>query len=279
MPTGRHSILSDTYSGPSPSSDSRPLTRPNRDSGPSPPPRDYGIPPPPRVDTPSFPRVDNLIRCDYPKDYTWECNCDKRNSYSGCCNNYGTKKPTPGSGEECRIKHYGPPKPCNCPPMDCKGHWGPWSKCDKSCGPGKQIKNYIETQKAKHNGKACPAPQTRGCNIKSCCRPKFGGRSDEAINRWFNCEGQTLDNKVYCPTCCASAHWWDVQSGGGGGNTWAGGDHKHNYTAEAIKISKACGKIQTKEFCLGRGSPTKSTHVGRLGSMCSWNDPNYPIIY
>ena len=73
----------------------------------------------------------------------------------------GKACPVLSETQDCQIK------PC---PIDCtvSGFSG-WSKCDKECGPGHEIRTRTITRKDKYGGKICPElSESRDCQIKSC---------------------------------------------------------------------------------------------------------------
>ena len=57
-------------------------------------------------------------------------------------------------------------------PVDCKGRYGTWSACSKSCGSGSQKKLFTIKHPAAHGGKACAAGdgnvQSQSCKLKDC---------------------------------------------------------------------------------------------------------------
>jgi len=56
-----------------------------------------------------------------------------------------------------------------CPPMPCKYFWTEWTVCSKTCGGGLQTRTPLISRKPKNFGKACPAAETRKCNVKKIC--------------------------------------------------------------------------------------------------------------
>jgi len=52
--------------------------------------------------------------------------------------------------------------------VDCKGYWGGWSNCSKTCGGGFQYRTWTATTQPKNGGAACPSKQTRNCNTHAC---------------------------------------------------------------------------------------------------------------
>tara|TARA_Y100000385_G_C12789564_1_gene507024 strand:- start:80 stop:556 length:477 start_codon:yes stop_codon:yes gene_type:complete len=52
--------------------------------------------------------------------------------------------------------------------VNCSGGWSGWSGCSNSCGPGTQTRTWNMTYGPKNGGDACPPPESKSCNIKSC---------------------------------------------------------------------------------------------------------------
>jgi len=53
---------------------------------------------------------------------------------------------------------------------DCKGSWGAYSACTKSCGSGTQTRTWTTTAQPTNGGVACPNPltQSQACNTALC---------------------------------------------------------------------------------------------------------------
>jgi Spondin-like TSP1 domain/Thrombospondin type 1 domain len=67
---------------------------------------------------------------------------------------------------------------CDKTPVDCKIEWEDWSKCSKSCGPGKKTKNGKIVVSPRNGGKECEKiPQVEDCNEMEC-------RVDCVMNEW-----------------------------------------------------------------------------------------------
>lgn len=57
-------------------------------------------------------------------------------------------------------------------PIDCVGHWEPWSQCTKSCGQGQQVRSFRITTSAEYGGKTCEVADSfteqEVCNTQDC---------------------------------------------------------------------------------------------------------------
>ena len=73
--------------------------------------------------------------------------------------------------------------PC---PRDCRGQWGPWSRCSAACGGGQQLRQYVVLETAENGGVECAfgnhTEQRRACNQAACSRDCVGSWGD-----WTEC--------------------------------------------------------------------------------------------
>merc|ERR1712232_426426 len=57
-------------------------------------------------------------------------------------------------------------------PENCVGKWGPWSRCEKTCGPSKKHRYYQVTTLGRFGGKKCPEGPDRSqmmeCDLGVC---------------------------------------------------------------------------------------------------------------
>lgn len=79
------------------------------------------------------------------------------------------------------------PRTCNTKkcPVDClMGTWGPWQKCDKTCGGGQEQRFRNVDTDALHGGKKCGArSQARPCNVHQCPTDC----DDKGFGAWSKC--------------------------------------------------------------------------------------------
>jgi hypothetical protein len=72
-------------------------------------------------------------------------------------------------GKPCEPKEYKEDCWASKCPVNCEGQWGPWSRCEATCGPGKKSRQYMVTTLGKHGGRKCPEnPQMMECNLGVC---------------------------------------------------------------------------------------------------------------
>ena len=121
-------------------------------------------------------------------------------------------------GKTCPYAHdYIREIPCDsgklCP-IDCKGEWSVWSKCDKDCIGGSQTRTYKIITEPKHNGEKCPysdgETEKQDCNteipchincvgefseFKECSRECGGGKELQI----YNIKTEARNNGEPCP--------------------------------------------------------------------------------
>merc|ERR1712176_1277944 len=72
-------------------------------------------------------------------------------------------------GKPCEPKEYKEDCWASKCPVHCEGKWGPWSRCEATCGPSKKHRRYMVTTLGKFGGRKCPEnPQMMECNLGVC---------------------------------------------------------------------------------------------------------------
>ena len=139
--------------------------------------------------------------------------------------------------QDCQIK------PC---PIDCTvSDFTPWSKCDKECGPGQEIRNRTITRKDKYGGKVCPPlSESRDCQIKSCA-------TDCEVSGWSGWSG--------CSKACGPGTQTSTR-------TVTTAPQNGGKACPALSRSQSCNNgpctsVRVRTASFGGGAPVTSTYA------------------
>eukprot|EP00929_Paragymnodinium_shiwhaense_P048014 TRINITY_DN24344_c0_g1_i3.p1 TRINITY_DN24344_c0_g1~~TRINITY_DN24344_c0_g1_i3.p1 ORF type:complete len:1739 (+),score=304.31 TRINITY_DN24344_c0_g1_i3:62-5278(+) len=78
-------------------------------------------------------------------------------------------QPGQPGGKPCPLREERPCKPTVPCPVDCKGQWGRWSKCSKSCDGGVKVRTFVVTRPALSGGRPCEGDmEERLCKEQDC---------------------------------------------------------------------------------------------------------------
>ena len=218
-----------------------------------------------------------------------------RTRYIETAQKWGGKAcPVLSETQDCQIK------PC---PIDCTvSDFTDWSKCDKECGPGHEIRTRTITRKDKYGGKVCPAlSESRTCQDKPCpidcvvsgysdwgscsedCGPgtktatrtvttaaQYGGKACPALSKSTSCEDKP------CATDCEVSGWsgWSGCSTNCGPGTQTStrtittAPRNGGRACPALSQSQSCNngdctEVRVSTASFGGGAPVTSDYACR----------------
>jgi hypothetical protein len=105
-----------------------------------------------------------------------------------------------------RVGNVSPPAK-----VDCKGYWGGWSSCSKTCGGGTRSRTWTTTTQPKNGGTACPSPstQSQSCNThkyKRIYEDKCGGNDVIGTYNLEQCKAKCISGHGENYTCYGIMH-------------------------------------------------------------------------
>merc|ERR1719356_2442921 len=77
---------------------------------------------------------------------------------------YIVTNPQSGAGAECPSPQTISCHSNSCPAQPCRGHWGTWTPCTRSCGGGTRVRSFVvAVNTSGQPGVTCPGPENETC--------------------------------------------------------------------------------------------------------------------